>query len=46
MVGECDVPVASGYAISSRSCGPLWPWRRLGRTGPVLAGKSGHRRLA
>ena len=38
MAGEYDVPVASAYAIDDPGMPPLWPWRRLGRAVPALAG--------
>ena len=38
MAGEYGVSVASGYAIDDPGMPPLWPWRRLGRTVPGLAG--------
>src|SRR5690349_4178173 len=38
IAGEYAVPVASGYAIDDPGMPPLWPWRRLGRAVPGLAG--------
>ncbi|MFC0110679.1 ATP-binding protein [Kibdelosporangium aridum] len=38
MAAEYDVPVARGYAVDDPGMPPLWPWRRLARDVPSLAG--------
>jgi DNA-binding CsgD family transcriptional regulator len=38
MAAEYDMPVTSGYAVDDPGMPPLWPWRRLGRAVPGLAG--------
>lgn len=38
MAAEYDVPVARGYAVDDPGMPPLWPWRRLARDVPCLAG--------
>src|SRR5215469_3983598 len=41
MAGEYDVPVAAGGAIDDPGMPPLWPWREVARSFPVLAGVLG-----
>jgi DNA-binding CsgD family transcriptional regulator/tetratricopeptide (TPR) repeat protein len=38
LAGEYGVPLATGYAIDDPGMPPLWPWLRVGRAVPALAG--------